>query len=176
MEQLIMRWENDNTPAKPLHFPEGFELTIMPMLDDGVEKWLDIMQYGLSEKREGFSYYQETMLDLPNYEEDKCFFILHKGKAVATITIVCDLEKKEGLVHMVGSLPECRGRGVGNMLGEIAVSVLKRTNMRSAFLRTDDFRVPAIKVYLKAGFRPDVSTQDYVCRWNALYQQIGAKE
>ena len=173
MEQLKMYWKNDGTPAVPYVLSEGFTLLTMPELSDGVEQWLDIMQYGLSEKREDASYYKTCMLDLPNYEEDKCFFIMYGGKAVATLTVVCDWEAKDGLIHMVGSLPECRGKGVGNMLVAVADYVLKTTGMQTARLKTDDFRVPAIKTYLKIGFRPDLSTEDYVQRWEAIYRDNG---
>ena len=172
MEQLIMHWKNDGMPAKQPVIPEGFAVVTFPELDNAVEKWLDIMQYGLSDKLEDFGYYQKCMLDLPCYEEDKCFFVLENGKAVASITVVCNYETKQGRFHMVGSLPECRGKGVGKMLGSIGEYVLKSTGMQTAVLKTDDFRVPAIKVYLGVGFRPDLSTEDFVKRWDAIFSEI----
>ena len=173
MKQLRMHWKNDGTPAQPPVIPEGYAITAMPELENGIEQWLDMMQYGLSEKREDFSYYRSVMLEQPGYDEKKCFFVLHEGKAVATITVVCDPNQSTGLVHMVGSLPECRGKGIGNLLGEIAVYTLKQSGMKTCSLQTDDFRIPAIKTYLRAGFVPELSTQDYVQRWNAIYREIG---
>jgi len=175
MEQLKMYWKNDGTPALPLEFPEGYTLLTMPELADGVEQWLDIMQYGLSGKREDASYYRKTMLDLAGYEPEKCYFIMHGGKASATLTVVCDFETKEGLIHMVGSLPQCRGKGVGGMLGQVALHALKSSGMETAFLRTDDFRVPAIRSYLRMGFQPDVSTEEFAQRWDAVFSAIGLK-
>ena len=175
MQQLIMRWKNDGTPAQKLSFPEGFEMRTLPQMENGIDKWLDIVQYGLAEKREDVAYYRANMSDLPNYEEEKCYFILENGNAVATVNVICNPETKEGLINMVGCVPECRGKGVGNMLGSIAVHVLKTAGMETASLRTDDFRVPAIKTYLRAGFQPDLSTEDYVQRWDAIYQKIGKK-
>ena len=175
MEQLIMHWKNDGTPAQPVVLPEGFTLVTMPELENGVEQWLDMMQYGLSEKREDASFYKTCMLDLPWYEEDKCFFIVYEGKAIATITVICNPETKHGLFHMVGSLPESRGKGVGNMMSDVALYTLKVNGMETASLKTDDFRVPAIKTYLRAGFTPDLSTEDYVQRWDAIYKTNGIK-
>jgi len=175
MAQLIMRWKNDGTPAQMPVLPEGFTVVTLPELDDAVEKWLDIMQYGLSETREDQSYYQKCMLDLAGYEEDKCFFILRDGTPVASITVVCNYETKEGLIHMVGSLPQCRGKGVGGMLGQVALHALKSSGMETAFLRTDDFRVPAIRSYLRMGFQPDVSTEEFAQRWDAVFSAIGLK-
>ena len=172
MAQLIMHWKNDGAPADPLVLPDGFQVVTLPELENGVETWLDIMQYGLSDKLENADYYQKCMLDLPGYEEEKCFFVLENGKAVASITVVCNYETKAGLFHMVGSLPECRGKGVGKMLGNIGEHVLKTAGMQTASLKTDDFRIPAIKVYLGVGFRPDLSNEDFVQRWDAIFSVI----
>lgn len=173
MEQLRMQWKHDGMPAQPLSFPENFSVVTLPDLENAVDIWLDMMQYGLSEKREDLSYYQTTMLDIPGYEEEKCYFILEDGKPVATITLICDSETQNGVVHMVGSNPACRGKGIGNMLGDIAVYVLKTAGMQTASLKTDDFRIPAIKAYLRAGFQPELSTEDFVQRWDAIYQKLG---
>ena len=81
-----------------------------------------------------------------------------------------------GLFHMVGSLPECRGKGIGKMLASIGEYVLKTAGMQTASLKTDDFRVPAIKVYLVVGFQPDLSTEDYVQRWDAIFSGIQASK
>ena len=175
MEQLKMYWNNDGTPGVKPVFPEGFTLLTMPELADGVEQWLDIMQYGLSDKKEDASFYKTCMLDMPWYEEEKCFFIMHGGKAIASFTVICDPEAKDGLIHMVGCLPESRGKGVGNMMVAVADYVLKSEGMQTARLKTDDWRVPAIKTYLKIGFQPDLSTEDYVQRWDAIYRGIGLK-
>lgn len=173
MEQLRMHWENDGSVVQPMSFPEGFSVLTLPELENAVDIWLDMMQYGLSEKRQDRSYYQTTMLDVPFYEENKCYFVLENGKPMATITVVCDPQTKNGIVHMVGSFPACRGRGVGNMLGDIAVYVLKTAGMRTASLKTDDFRMAAIRVYLRAGFRPELSSDDFVQRWDAIFKKLG---
>jgi mycothiol synthase len=45
---------------------------------------------------------------------------------------------------------------------------------RDAVLETDDFRLPAIKVYLRFGFVPvyEVKGEDQRARWSALFQKI----
>ena len=52
MEQLVMRWTNDGSPAVMPQVPEGLGLTALPEMKDGVEQWLDVVQYGLSEGRQ----------------------------------------------------------------------------------------------------------------------------
>ena len=173
MQQLVMHWSNDGIPAELPVFADGLSMCLLPEMENGVEKWLDIVQYGLSEGRPDKSYYKLAMLDVPWYEEDKCYFITYRGEAVATITVICNQESKKGTVHMVACDPKCRGMGIGNLMVEIAVHTLKTAGMQTASLLTDDFRIPAIKTYLKGGFRPDLSTEDFVQRWDAIYRQIG---
>lgn len=176
MEQLMMHWKNDGTPAKQPVFSEEYTVVNITELENGIEQWLDIMQYGLSDKREDVSFYKTCMLDMPYYDEKKCFMILCDGKAIASVTVICNEETKEGLIHMVGAVPESRGKGVGNMMGDLAIYVLKTSGMQSATLRTDDWRIPAIKSYLKIGFVPVLSTEDFVQRWDAIYRGIGLKD
>ena len=74
---------------------------------------------------------------------------------------------------MLSSLPEVRGKGLGKLMFAVAIDCLKRENMLSATLTTDDWRIPAIKSYLKAGFRPNLTQQpDYPERWQKIYEII----
>ena len=107
------------------------------------------------------------------YEEDKCFFILENENAVATVTVICDYEKKEGYVHMVACHEAARGKGYGTLLNLIAEYTLKKEGMQTAYLTTDDWRIPAIKSYLRIGFEPDLSTDDFRERWNKIFARLG---
>ena len=169
MEQLKMFWNNDGKEVSMPEIPDGLSIINLPNLENAVEEWLDIVQYGLSDKRETAEYYKSTMTDLPNYSEDKCFFVLKNGVPTSTITIVCDYEKKHGLIHMVACKPEFRGMGIGTLLSKLGLYYLKKEGMLTASLKTDDWRVPAIKGYLKIGFEPDVTTEpDYKERWEKI--------
>ena len=46
--------------------------------------------------------------------------------------------------------------------------------MQTAQLKTDDFRLPAIKTYLNIGFKPDLSTDDYKERWEKIYENLNS--
>lgn len=73
---------------------------------------------------------------------------------------------------MVAAKPEARGRGIGNLMSLYAVRVLREQGMQTAYLTTDDFRIPAIKTYLKSGFTPDTSTSDFEERWRKILASI----
>lgn len=172
LEQLIMRWKNDFLTAK-LPEKENISTTRFCDTENALEKWLDIVQYGLSEKRESGEYYDRLMVNWPCYSDDKCFFVIENGVEVATITVVCNYETKEGYIHMVACKPECRGMGIGTFMNSFALCVLKAEGMETAYLTTDDWRIPAIKSYLRAGFVPDESTEDFRSRWEEIRKQLG---
>lgn len=173
MEQLIMRWKNDGQAAKPIQVPQGCQIVNFLQLDNALDHWLNIVQYGLSNGKKGAAYYHDMMTVRPLYKEDKCFFILENGNPVATLTVICDYENKEGYVHMVACLELFRGKGYGSLLNQIAEFTLKEEGMETAYLTTDDWRIPAIKSYLRIGFTPDLSTEDFQRRWESLYAQLG---
>ncbi len=61
------------------------------------------------------------------------------------------------------------------MLNKVAVETLKNEGMETAYLTTDDWRIPAIKSYLRIGFEPDVSTEDFAMRWEKINEELGIK-
>lgn len=170
--QLIMRWKNDGEGTKTPVLPEGVTVEAFTERKDALNEWLDIVQYGLSNGLMGKEYYQNCMIEHDGYDENMCYFIVKGGKAVATITVICNRDTKEGYIHMVACKPECRGQGFGTLLNDIAISVLKREGMKTAYLTTDDFRIPAIKSYLRCGFTPDRSTEEFCKRWAKIEEEI----
>ena len=49
---------------------------------------------------------------------------------------------------MVAAKDKARGKGIGNLMAFFAVTELKKRKMETAYLTTDDYRIPAIKTYL----------------------------
>ena len=176
MEQLIMRWKNDGKAVDAVIVPQGCRLVAFSELEGALDSWLDIVQYGLSDGKKDASYYHEMMTARELYRDDKCFFILENERAVATLTVICDYQNKEGYVHMVACREDARGKGYGTLLNRVSEYVLKSEGMQTAYLTTDDWRIPAIKSYLRIGFYPDLSTEDFKERWQKIYDVIGIEK
>jgi hypothetical protein len=51
--------------------------------------------------------------------------------------------------------------------------VIWEAGCHGAYLTTDDFRVPAIRSYLRAGFLPVLYQEDMAQRWAAVLQAMG---
>ena len=171
--QLIMRWKNDGTPAKDISMPDGVKLERFTERKTALADWLEIVSHGLTGEVMDAEFYNKCMYgDYKYYDENKCFFLVKDGEAAATITVICDPDKKEGYIHMVACKESFRGQGLGNLLNEVAVSVLKNEGMETAYLTTDDWRLPAIKSYLKFGFVGDTSTENFKSRWDLILKEI----
>ena len=170
MEQLKMIWNRGDAPDAP----DWGELVCRSFdgSDKDIEIWLDIVQYGLTEKREGKAFFCECMHSHGELEYDKFFIVECDGTPAATFAVICDYEKKQGYIHMVGCKPGFRGRGIGNLIAAQAVYTLTAAGMETAYLTTDDFRIPAIKSYLKAGFIPDIKNEEHKQRWEKVFEII----
>lgn len=170
--QLVMRWTNDGSPSEGFVLPQGVALETFAQRASALDDWLDIVKHGLTAQREDEAFYHKCMTEVPFYREDQCWFLVLDGQAAATITVICDPEKKEGYIHMVACKPEYRGRRLGSLLNAIALDVLKQQQMQTAYLTTDDWRIPAIRSYLRAGFVPDCTAADMQERWDEILKKF----
>ncbi len=173
MEQLKMIWKKGDMPDKPDW--GGLVCRTFDGSDKDIDAWLDIVQYGLTEKREDKAFYRECMYSHGELEFDKFFIVECDGVPAATLAVICDHEKKQGYIHMVACKPEFRGRGIGTRLNTEAVRALISSGMETAYLTTDDFRIPAIKSYLRAGFTPDIIDKEHEDRWKKVLDTIKEK-
>jgi mycothiol synthase len=97
-----------------------------------------------------------------------------RGAVVATASSrwVPDRFPGEGYVHWVGTHPEHTRKGLASyMLARLFQDFTER-GYQSAVLETDDFRLPAVRTYLKMGFTPvyAVGEEDHRERWCSLFQ------
>lgn len=175
MAQLKMYWKNDGTDGSSLSLPTGITIKSLPDTPNGLGVWQDIIKY-MSKHYDvdtGGDYYERSMLKTDHYNENMCYIFSVDGVPAATITVVCDEGAKEGCIHMVACKPDFRGCGLGHLMLRKAVAILKETEMETAYLVTDDWRIPAIKAYLKAGFVPDLDSEpDYKERWDRIFSVI----
>ena len=175
MAQLIMHWKNDGADAVAPVLPEGITVKTFPEMPDAVNVWLDIVRF-MSQAESapaGEDYYDRLMRNWPHYDENMCYFLTVDGVPAATIAVVCNYPEKKGYIHMVACKPEFRGRRLGHLLNDIALYTLKKEGMETAHLTTDDWRIPAIKTYLKAGFTPDLESEpDFRERWDKIHSAI----
>jgi len=69
--------------------------------------------------------------------------------------------------------PEHRGRGLGLLVCRAVMRYVARIGYDHAYLLTDDFRLPAIRTYLRLGFEPVAVDSGHPARWAAIYRRLG---
>ena len=77
---------------------------------------------------------------------------------------------------MVSVRSDLRGKGLGNVLNQIAVNKLYNDGCDYAFLTTDEWRKAAVKSYLSYGFQPVEYDEGMYDRWVAVMKEYGIKE
>ncbi len=135
------------------------------------EAWVAICRHG--ELMEGEENAFERYITAANgYRPESVFFILDGEEPVATTTLLLQ-DGQLGVVHMVAVRPDYLGRGLGNYLNRIALAEASRIGCVGVRLTTDEWRVPAVKSYLKYGFRPVLYEEDMEGRWTAFFKEHG---
>ena len=89
------------------------------------------------------------------------------------MTDVGDVEPlEEGALDYVVTHPEHRGRGLGRATCTEVSRFLVARGYKTVSLGTDDWRLPAIHVYLSLGYRPVMNRNDMPARWAAIYKKL----
>ena len=154
--------------------PEGYELRTYLPGDEAA--WCDIMNTGIGAGWTAEKCRSELTEQGPFLPEG-CFFATRSGEGVAT---ACAYDNPpEGVnaaqVHMVCAKPAHRGLGLGHLVTLAVLHFMRDHGYDSAFLGTDDFRVPAIKTYLRLGFVPDYIEESHRKRWSHVFAKIGGQ-
>lgn len=81
-----------------------------------------------------------------------------------------------GQLHMVGTKPEHRGKHLGYWVSVAALHQFRTEGRRDVMLSTDDFRLPAIKTYLRLDFEPVLVHENQPRRWSDVFVALGQPE
>ncbi len=168
--QLQLYWRCRETP-----YPAQGDFTYRCFTgsDADIAAWISLCKHGLLPPEAGREAYEQLLLRWEDYQLADTLFVEQDGKPVATVTAIVHPAKKQGYVHMVAAHPACRGRGVGALLNQLACARFWEAGCESAWLTTDDFRIPAVKSYLSAGFLPVDCDADMTDRWEKLLTKLG---
>lgn len=168
---LVMRRANlENIPDPEALLASGYVLRTRR--DDDLPKLADLMnrafpEIGWDEKRT----YNALIAD----ETVKTTYVIEHGDtlvATASARWQPDRYPDEGYVHWVGADPEHRGKQLGLIVSVATLREFATWGAKGSILHTDDFRIPAIRVYLKLGFVPVVDHATHIPRWAKLRKAL----
>jgi len=99
------------------------------------------------------------------------------GRAVGTSTAWFDNNyrgRRCGRVHWVAIVPEARGLGLAKPLLAATLRRLAELGHDCAVLGTHSYRLPAISLYLRFGFVPDVQGAPEAEAWRRIAERLPA--
>ncbi|MEI6915913.1 MAG: GNAT family N-acetyltransferase, partial [Armatimonadota bacterium] len=150
--------------------PEGYELRAFKKSDTA--SYIELMHLA------GFAMWNSEMLDgaLRGILPDGLFVIEHEsGVLVATAMAThssSEFHPFGGELGWVAGHPEHSGKGLGVIVCAAVARRHREAGYKRIYLRTDDRRLPAIKVYLKLGYLPFLFAPDMRQRWEAVCESL----
>jgi mycothiol synthase len=106
------------------------------------------------------------------------FFATHQDQPVgAACTFLYDDQRQDAAeLGWVVVHPGHRRRGLGLQVCQATLGFVRDLGYESAFLLTEDFRLPAIKLYLRLGFEPEMIDPSHPAWWAALRHSVSADD
>jgi mycothiol synthase len=161
--QLVMVKESLQQ-LPPMALPEGYQLRHFQAGDE--VHWERIMSVAFGDREPPWSFSATLGRDAPCCPE-RVLFIVGEGVPVATASAWYrpSWGMDTGYVHFVGADPAHGGKHLGYW---VSLAVLHRfvfEGRSRAVLETDDFRVAAVKTYLRLGFEPWLVEENQRERW-----------
>ena len=154
---------------------EGFELSLFKEGD--VQTWVNVCIPAFFDPNvNAESAFRECMLSQEGLVPERDIYFISRtgGKPEATLTAFVYPNNK-GYIHMVAAQESIQGNNVSRMMlceGLKKLDKMIQGENRIVYLTTDDFRLPAIVGYLKAGFHPVIYAEGMVERWQKICDQL----
>ncbi|MFF2019790.1 GNAT family N-acetyltransferase [Paenibacillus sp. NPDC058177] len=165
LSKLIMQKKTlDDLP--PFLCPTGFRMMHYQHGDE--RNWEDLIRHSFTRDVK----FADKIGDVVPLYSDRLLFLCKGDQPVATAT-AWETASHSWYLHMVGVLPEYSGRGLGFAASLAALHKMREEGGGTAYLETDDFRLPAIQIYRKLGFTPVHMDESHPGRWERILQQLG---
>ena len=149
--------------------PPGFNLR--PYRPGDEDSWLALINtgdYGSDWDRARFDEYITGPERVPGSRVAERDGVI----AAATFASVQPDMDNMGRVDFVTSLPQHRGLGLGRLVCSEVVRYLVDKGYSRVILFTDDWRLPAIGLYLSMGFQPQMTREDMPQRWREIRRRL----
>jgi GNAT superfamily N-acetyltransferase len=107
----------------------------------------------------------------------KDIFVLYEKDYPVGFTVAHKKNLSDNSVEVgyIAVRPKSRGKQYGFKLLKYVILELKKRHIAYVFLRSDSFRIPALKTYLKCGFVPYPRNENQKKRWQNVMKQINRK-
>lgn len=160
-------------PLEPLQIPEGYVLR-SARLEDGPQ-WCHCCRGGdLGIEEETVELFQKHMLADPTVSLERIFMLENQDhQIVATAAAQNTGKPNHAHLHMVANPTEFRGMGFSKYVCWAAIDSMRKAGQMTSELSSDDFRLGALKTYLRLGYVPILCREDMEGRWLAVMEKLG---
>jgi mycothiol synthase len=139
------------------------------------QAWIDILNTG------DFAPWDRVRLDrmLSDVRElvpsEGIYFATWGGRPIGCTSTHLHVDQGEAGAELgwVAVRPEHRGHGLAMQTCRAVLHYIGSRGYEYAYLKTEDFRLPAIKTYLRLGFEPEMVDETHPGRWAALRRALG---
>lgn len=171
-EQLQMIWPAERTPSWPERpAPAGYLLR--GFHDGDEEAYIELMHIA------GFGAWNRDNLDLvrKNAVPNGIVFVEHVASARIAATAMGWYKPTAMFADgyemgWVAADPAHKGKGLGRLVVTAVTQALLQDGAKRIYLLTDDWRLPAISVYLKVGYVPLYHKPDMARRWHDVFVKL----
>lgn len=176
MPQLRMTFDADTDPD-PLPdctLPDGF--AIRPWRPEDTPAYLELRKAAEFDSLPG----EPELLDyLENLALPEGLLVVVEeatGKIVASAAAqrsqLPEPDDELGCLAWTMTHPDYRERGLASAVSAQAMALCREQGYRTLYLVTDDWRLPAISVFLSLGWRPWLYQDDMEDRWTRIYAAL----
>jgi len=154
--------------------PPGY--TIRTSQDGDGPHWARIIRESFNDVSFDEARFEHDMKGHPAYHRDRIFFVCAPdGLPCATASAYRQESygPDMGYLHYVGVCPPHFGKRLGAVVSLMVLRKFKSEGLKGAVLQTDDFRLAAIRTYLKLGFAPMMVHENQPVRWAAIFAKLG---
>jgi|GEM_PF-109654 len=173
IQQLQMAWPKNRLKAPPAwSLPKGYILRTYQPGDDAA--YIRLMHNAGFKGWDKKTVQSTLSRSLPN----GLFFVVERKTSVLAATTVATHGSLSGHpfggeLGWVACDPEHRGKNLSYVTCAAVTKRFLDAGYTDIYLCTDDFRLPAIKIYLKQGWVPCFHAPDMAGRWRAVCEKLG---
>ena len=165
-----------STPAAVPHYDVPAGHSIRPYVPGDEHVWVHIQSAADRYNTISLDLFRREFGDDPTLLAKRMFFLLDaEWQAIGTATAWFDdnhLGRPFGRVHWVAILPEYQGQGLSKPLLSKVCSTLRELGHEEAYLTTSTARIPAISLYLKFGFVPEINGAEDARVWKEMEEYL----
>ena len=176
VDHLIMGWRR--VKVKEYHFPDDFEVVNYDKSQEQRDAFYYLWNGVQGSQEEVNNIFLNKFENCPDCHPEKdTFFVKHNGQYIGSITAIYHPKTNCGHIHYVVLKEDYRGQKLSRPLMYLAMNKIYNDGSDFAFLSTDDWRVPAIKLYLSCGFLPRITEilphkkKKKILRWEKFFSE-----